>query len=83
MRGEAKLPWTILFAADRVMEFGAVTPPANEKPPPVEVRKRSVALRLMPAADEMVPVESRLNVAAAPDEAANVLEALVFCKNTF
>lgn len=81
-RGEAKLPWTILFAADSVMEFGAVTPPANEKPPPVEMSTRSVAFRLMPAADEMLLVDSRLKVAPAPDEAAKVLEAPVFCKNT-
>lgn len=83
VRGAAKLPWTMLFAADRVMEFGAVTPPANEKPPLVEVRTRSVALRLMPAADEMLPLESRLNVAAAPEDADNTLDAPVFCKKTF
>lgn len=83
VRFAAKLPCCISLRAVSEIEVVPVRLPANVNPPLVDVTARSVAERLAPAPDETPPFESKLNVPAAAEEAAMLVEAPVFWMNTF
>lgn len=83
VRFAAKLPCCISLRAVSEIEFVPVRLPAKENPPLLDVIARSVADRLAPAPDETPPLESKLNVPAAAEEAAMLVAAPVFWTNTF
>lgn len=81
--GATKLPLTMLFCADNVIEFEAFSPAARAKPPAVAVSDTSVPDKVAPAADVTVPADSTLNVAPAAEAFAKLVLAPVFWTNTF
>lgn len=58
-------------------------PAANDRPPVVAVMLRSVAESVAPAAVDTPPADNRLNVAPAADGPVMLVDAPVFCRNTF
>ena len=80
---EVKLAPPMVSRADNVIEFGALRLAASASPPLVEVNDKSVALRVAPATDEMLPSDNTLKVAPAPDAAEKFVLAPVFWTKTF
>lgn len=78
VRGEEKLVPTIELRAERVIELGAVSAPAKDNPPLVEVIEMSVAVTSEPAVELTVPDERRLKTVPAAESALMLVAAPVF-----